>query len=63
MENETMLTFTEAQRRLGIKYSTLVRSIARAGIQTFVDGTDARKRLVRLSDVEKLKLPRPSVKA
>lgn len=49
----------EAARRLGCSPPTVDRLIAAGELPAFRPPTDLRRRLVRVADLEPLKLPRP----
>ena len=56
---EGFLTMAQARDRLGVARATMVRIVRNAGIQTYEDPRDARIKLLKLEDVERLAQPRP----
>ena len=56
---DTYLTLTAAARRIGTTRILLRRRVARGDIATFEDPLDDRKKLVRVSDLDRLRQPRP----
>ncbi len=55
-----LVTSGEAARRLGVTPPTLRKRIRRGDIEVFIDPLNDRKRLVRVSDLEPLRHPRPA---
>jgi len=53
------LTMAQAQERLGISKMTFHRLVRRAGLLTHRDHRDARARLLRIADVDRLMEPVP----
>jgi len=57
--NEKFITMTEAQDILGVSRTKMWRLIKDGILNTYSNPLDNRKTLVRLNDVEKLKIPKP----
>lgn len=49
-----LITLSEAARLLGVSKPTMGRLVARVPLQTYQDPLDARAKLVRRADVQKL---------
>jgi hypothetical protein len=49
-----------AAKALGVNYRTLRRRIERGELETFRDPLNDKRRLVRISDLERLRTPRPA---
>lgn len=56
-----VVNLSEASRRTGIHRATLRRAIARGALQLYRCEADTRAKLVRLADVEALKMPVPQL--
>jgi hypothetical protein len=54
-----LVTFGEATRRLGVSPATLRKRIRRGDLEVFVDPLNDRTKLVRVTDLEPLRRPRP----
>jgi hypothetical protein len=54
-----LVTFGEATRRLGVSPPTLQKRIRRGDLEVFVDPLNDRTKLVRVTDLEPLRRPRP----
>ena len=51
-----LITLSEAAHLLGVSRPTMGRLVTRVPLQTYQDPLDARAKLVRLADVEKLRV-------
>jgi hypothetical protein len=60
MEQQEFIGSKEAARRLGVAPLTLRQRIRRGEVPIFEDPLDARRRLVRMADLEALKQIRPA---
>ena len=56
---EGFLTMAQARERLGVSKMTMMKLVQRSGIEVFQDQRDARVKLVREQDVERLQRPVP----
>jgi hypothetical protein len=56
---EGYLTMAQARARLGVSKVTIARLVRAFGIQIYQDPRDARIKLVRVEDVNRLAQPRP----
>jgi excisionase family DNA binding protein len=54
-----LVTCGEAARRLGVSPPTLRKRIRRGELEVFEDPLNDRKRLIRVTDLEPLRQPRP----
>jgi excisionase family DNA binding protein len=54
---EGFMTVGEAQQRLGVSKVTISKIVREAGLQTYRDPRNARVRLLRVGDVERLEQP------
>jgi excisionase family DNA binding protein len=54
-----LVTCGEAARRLNVSPPTLRKRIRRGELEVFIDPLNDRKRLVRVTDLEPLRHPRP----
>jgi hypothetical protein len=54
-----LVTFGEATRRLGVSPAMLRKRIRRGDLEVFVDPLNDRTKLVRVTDLEPLRRPRP----
>ncbi len=54
---EGFMTVGEAQQRLGVSKVTISKIVREAGLQTYRDPRNARVRLLRAGDVERLEQP------
>lgn len=65
MDEETYVTVTQARKMLGINPVRMAKFIREGRLETFEDPFDERKKLIRLSDVQRLlreRLPRADPK-
>jgi hypothetical protein len=60
-ELDDLISQREAGRRYGIGLDTLRRRVRRGDLRTYIHPMDDRVKLVRASDVEAMRIPRPSV--
>lgn len=60
MESEKYVSSLDAARQLGVAPLTLRQRIRRGEVPVFEDPLDARRRLIRSSDMEVLRQPRPA---
>jgi hypothetical protein len=60
---EGFITVGEAQQRLGVSKVTISKIVREAGLRTFRDPRNARVRLLRVDDVERLEQPVPEDEA
>lgn len=58
--SEEFIGSNEAAKRLGVAPLTLRQRIRRGEILVFVDPLDDRRKLIRRSDLEALRTPRPA---
>ncbi len=58
---EGYLTMAQARARLGVSKMTMAKMVRAANVQTYEDPRDARIKLLKLEDVERLAQPRPRV--
>ncbi len=56
---EGYLTMAEARARLGVSKMTMAKVVKNASVQTYEDPRDARIKLLKIEDVERLAQPRP----
>lgn len=61
METSELVGTLEAAKRYGVTPHTLRRRVLRGQLQTFVDPLDERRRLIRVRDLEEMRIPRPVV--
>lgn len=54
-----LISYADAQRRLGFCRRTFFNRLRERGITVYVDGTDRRHRLISVRDLEKLNETRP----
>ena len=57
---EGYLTMAQARARLGVSKVTMARIVRASGVQTYEDPRDARVKLLRVEDVDRLAQPRPA---
>ncbi len=57
---EGYLTMAQARARLGVSKVTMARLVRASGVQTYEDPRDARVKLLRVEDVDRLAQPRPA---
>ena len=55
-----LVTCGEAARQLNVSPPTLRKRIRRGELEVFIDPLNDRKRLVRVTDLEPLRHPRPA---
>jgi hypothetical protein len=55
--DDAMVSMTGAAERIGVSAPTLRKAIRKLGVPTFVSPVNARTRLVRVKDVDRLLLP------
>jgi len=60
VESEKYVSSLDAARQLGVAPLTLRQRIRRGEVPVFEDPLDARRRLIRSSDMEVLRQPRPA---
>jgi len=53
------MTVTEAARLTSLSRMSLRRGLRRASIEIYMDPLDGRKRLIRVSDIDRLRTPVP----
>jgi DNA-binding MurR/RpiR family transcriptional regulator len=57
------LTMAEARARLGVSKMTMAKMVRVAGVETYQDPRDARIKLLKTEDVERMARPIPAGKA
>jgi DNA-binding MurR/RpiR family transcriptional regulator len=57
------LTIAEARERLGVSKMTMLRLMKRFNVATYSDPRDARVKLIKVGDVERLMQPIPTPEA
>ena len=57
------LTMAEARARLGVSKMTMAKMVKAAGVETYQDPRDARIKLLKAEDVERMGQPIPAGKA
>jgi hypothetical protein len=60
MPTDDLIPMTEAARRYGTSLERLRRSIARGDLTPYVKPLDDRTKLLRVSELEALRQPRPA---
>ena len=60
MEQKEFVGVVSAAQALGIHYRTLRRRIERGEIEVFRDPLNDRKRLIRTTDLARLRIPQPA---
>ncbi len=60
MEREEFVGSRQAASLLNCAPHTLRRRIVRGEVQTFIDPMDSRRKLIRVTDLEPLRRPRPA---
>ncbi len=58
-KQQRFLTFSEAAATLGVSEPALLRRVRAGHLQTYVDPTDYRVRLVDAAELEAFMVPRP----
>ena len=61
-ENEKLIQYSEAQRRLGFRRRTFFNRLRETGIKVYIDGNDRRQRLIHIDDLPKLVETDPEVR-
>ncbi len=57
---EGYLTMAEARARLGVSKMTMAKMVKTAGVEIYQDPRDARLKLLRTEDVERMAKPVPA---
>ncbi len=57
---EGYLTMAQARARLGVSKVTMARIVRSSSVRTYEDPRDARVKLLRVEDVDRLAQPRPA---
>jgi hypothetical protein len=60
---EGFLTMAEARSQLGVSKVTMAKMVKAAGVETYQDPRDARIKLLKVEDVERMGRPVPAKKA
>ena len=56
---EGFLTIAQARQRLGVARATMAKMLRASGVDVFEDPRDARVKLLRVEDVDRMAHPRP----
>ena len=59
---EGFLTMAEARAQLGVSKVTMAKMVKAAGVETYQDPRDARIKLLKVEDVERMGRPIPAGK-